>query len=72
MAAWIWFVIISAGVLFALKITYVFSTALVLPATREVLRVTISGSRFDSPPLEAVPMWPAGCLHNDPIYISCQ
>jgi hypothetical protein len=52
---WVWAFIISAGVLFAIKMVYVFSTAVVLPATQGALYVSTSGARIRSF-LEAVPM----------------
>ncbi len=54
---WIWGVIVLAGVLFAVKMTYVVSTALVLPATQGALYVSTSGARIKAF-LDAVPMRP--------------
>ena len=57
MAFWIWGVIGLSGALFALKMAYVFSTALVLPATQGALYVSTSMARIRAF-LEAVPMAP--------------
>ncbi|MGD2096334.1 MAG: class I SAM-dependent methyltransferase [Desulfobacterales bacterium] len=55
MAAWIWIFIILAGGLFALKIIYVLSIALVLPITQGALYVSTSRAKI-SAFFNAVPM----------------
>ena len=55
MAYWIWSVLVLAGLLFAAKMTYLVSTALVLPATQGALYVSTSGTRIRAF-LDAVPM----------------
>ena len=52
---WIWGILVLAGLLFAAKMAYVVSTALVLPATRGALYVSTSRARIDAA-LDAVPM----------------
>lgn len=58
MSYWIWGLLGLAGVLFAAKMAYVFSTALVLPVTQGALYVSTSGVRVQAF-LDAVPMTPA-------------
>jgi SAM-dependent methyltransferase len=55
MAAWIWIFIILAGGLFALKIIYALSIALVLPVTQGALYVSTSRAKI-STFIDAVPM----------------
>ena len=55
MATWIWIFIILAGGLFALKIIYVLSIALVLPVTQGALYVSTSRAKI-SACINAVPM----------------
>ena len=55
MATWIWIFIILAGGLFALKIIYVLSIALVLPFTQGALYVSTSRAKI-SAFINAVPM----------------
>lgn len=55
MAAWIWLFIILAGGLFALKIIYVLSIALVLPITQGALYVSTSRAKIAAF-INAVPM----------------
>jgi SAM-dependent methyltransferase len=55
MAAWIWIFIILAGGLFALKIIYALSIALVLPVTQGALYVSTSQAKI-STFIDAVPM----------------
>ncbi|MGD8961375.1 MAG: class I SAM-dependent methyltransferase [Desulfobacterales bacterium] len=55
MAAWIWIFIILAGGLFALKIIFVLSIALVLPVTQGALYVSTSRAKI-SAFINAVPM----------------
>ncbi|MGD9055415.1 MAG: class I SAM-dependent methyltransferase [Desulfobacterales bacterium] len=55
MAAWIWIFIILAGGLFALKIIYVLSVALVLPITQGALYVSTSRAKIGAF-IDAVPM----------------
>ncbi len=55
MATWIWIFIILAGGLFALKIIYVLSIALVLPVTQGALYVSTSRTKI-SAFINAVPM----------------
>jgi len=55
MAAWIWIFIILAGGLFALKIIYVLSIALVLPITQGALYVSTSRAKIAAF-INAVPM----------------
>ncbi len=55
MAAWIWIFIILAGGLFALKIIYVLSIALVLPITQGALYVSTSRVKIAAF-INAVPM----------------
>jgi SAM-dependent methyltransferase len=55
MATWIWIFIILAGGLFALKIIYALSIALVLPVTRGALYVSTSRAKI-SAFINAVPM----------------
>ena len=55
MATWIWVFIILAGGLFALKITYALSIALVLPITQGALYVSTSRAKIAAF-IDAVPM----------------
>ena len=55
MAAWIWIFVILAGGLFALKIIYALSIALVLPITRGALYVSTSRAKIAAF-INAVPM----------------
>ena len=55
MHTWILLLLITAGVIFGLKLTYVFCTALVLPFTRGALYVSTSRLRIEAF-LDAVPM----------------
>ncbi len=55
MSAWLWGILILSAGLFAVKMAYVFSTALVLPVTRGALYVSTSQARITAF-LEAVPM----------------
>ncbi|MGD1968954.1 MAG: class I SAM-dependent methyltransferase [Desulfobacterales bacterium] len=55
MAAWIWIFIILAGGLFALKVIYVLSIALVLPITQGALYVSTSRAKIAAF-IDAVPM----------------
>lgn len=55
MATWIWVFIISAGGLFALKIIYALSIALVLPVTQGALYVSTSRAKINAF-INAVPM----------------
>jgi SAM-dependent methyltransferase len=55
MAAWIWIFVILAGGLFALKIIYALSIALVLPVTQGALYVSTSRAKI-SAFIDAVPM----------------
>ncbi len=57
MAAWIWIFIILAGGLFALKILYTLSIALVLPITQGALYVSTSRAKIANF-INAVPMKP--------------
>ncbi len=61
MAAWIWIFIILAGGLFALKILYTLSIALVLPITQGALYVSTSRAKIASF-INAVPMKPGQIL----------
>ena len=55
MPAWIWLFVILGGGLFAVKMTYVLCTAMVLPATQGATFVPTSQKRISSF-LDAVPM----------------
>jgi hypothetical protein len=55
MNLWIWIVLILAGTLFGLKMTYVLCTALALPATQGALFVSTTKTRIAAF-IEAVPM----------------
>lgn len=55
MATWIWIFIILVGSLFALKIIYTFSIALVLPITQGALYVSTSRAKIKAF-IDAVPM----------------
>jgi len=55
MADWIWIFIVLAGGLFALKIAYIFSIALVLPMTGGALYVSTSRAKIAAF-IKAVPM----------------
>ena len=57
MAVWIWIFIILAGGLFALKVIYALSIALVLPVTQGALYVSTSQAKI-SVFINAVPMTP--------------
>lgn len=61
MYTWIWLFLILIGILFGLKATYVFCTAMVLPATRGALYVSTSRVRI-SAFMDAVPMRPGQLL----------
>ena len=58
---WLWGIIILAGVLFAVKMVYVVTTALALPATQGALHVSTSSVRIQAF-LDAVPMAPGQLL----------
>lgn len=58
---WVWTTLILAGVLFVLKMVYVFSTALALPFTQGALYVSTSGTRIRAF-LDTVPMAPGQLL----------
>ena len=55
MPVWVWLFIIFAGGLFAIKMAYVFCTAIALPTTQGALFVSTSRSRIRTF-IEAVPM----------------
>ena len=57
MTFWIWGIIIIAGLLFLLKMTYVISITMVLPKTQGALYVSTSKARIQAF-LDAVPMFP--------------
>jgi trans-aconitate methyltransferase len=61
MPTWIWIFFILAGGLFVLKISYVLSTALVLPITQGALYVSTSRVRVAAF-MDAVPMKPGQLL----------
>jgi len=61
MPPWLFLFMLTAGVLFALKIVYVLSTAAVLPFTRGALYVSTSRTRI-SAFLDAIPMNPGQVL----------
>jgi len=61
MTLWIWGFFILAGGLFALKMAYVLSTALVLPTTQGALYVSTTRTRI-SAFLETVDMVPGQCF----------
>lgn len=61
MPIWVWFFIVIAGGLFGLKMIYVLSTALALPATRGALYVSTTRTRIRAF-IKAVPMKPEQTL----------
>lgn len=61
MTGWLWSFFVLAGALFSLKMAYVLSTAMALPATQGALYVSTSRQRIAAA-LAAVPMAPGDCL----------
>lgn len=61
MTGWLWGFFILAGGLFCVKMAYVFSTALALPATQGALYVSTARLRIAAA-LEAVPMAPGDLM----------